>query len=85
MKAFSFTLILLFITLISFGQKEDKFNGLNMNLGDLSRLSDAKTRSISPENPTLADGFKAKDNMLVLIEPHAHFPALPTKNELEIN
>jgi hypothetical protein len=28
----------------------DKFNGLGMNLGNLSRLSDAKTRSISPEN-----------------------------------
>ncbi len=29
-----------------------KFNGLDMNLGNLSRLSDAKTRSISPENFT---------------------------------
>ena len=28
------------------------FNGLGMNLGNLSRLSDAVTRSISPENPT---------------------------------
>jgi hypothetical protein len=28
------------------------FNGLRMNLGNLYRLSDAKTRSISPENPT---------------------------------
>ncbi|MFT4094692.1 MAG: DUF2961 domain-containing protein [Niabella sp.] len=28
------------------------FNGLDMNLGNLSRLSDAKTRSISPENFT---------------------------------
>ena len=27
-----------------------KFNGLGMNLGNLSKLSDAKTRSISPEN-----------------------------------
>lgn len=26
------------------------FNGLGMNLGNLSRLSDAKTRSVSPEN-----------------------------------
>ena len=26
------------------------FNGLGMNLGNLSRLSNAKTRSISPEN-----------------------------------
>ena len=28
------------------------FNGLGMNLGNLSRLSFAKTRSISPENFT---------------------------------
>jgi hypothetical protein len=28
------------------------FNGLGMSLGNLSRLSDAKTRSISAENPT---------------------------------
>ncbi len=29
-----------------------KYNGLGLNLGTLSRLSDAKTRSISPENFT---------------------------------
>jgi len=29
---------------------QNKFNGLDMNMGNLSRLSDAKTRSISPEN-----------------------------------
>ena len=33
-----------------------KFNGLDMNLGNLSRMSDAKTRSISPENYTGAKG-----------------------------
>lgn len=34
-------------------QKEaGKFNGLDMNMGNLFRLSDAKTRSISPENFT---------------------------------
>ena len=32
------------------------FNGLGMNLGNLSRLSKAKTRSISAENPTGAKG-----------------------------
>ena len=36
------------------------FNGLGMNLGNLSRLSRAKTRSISPENFT---GEKAKGGM----------------------
>jgi hypothetical protein len=31
-------------------QNREKFNGLDMHMGNLSRLSDAKTRSISPEN-----------------------------------
>ncbi len=35
------------------------FNGLGMNMGNLSRLSDAKTRSISPENFTGAKGAGA--------------------------
>ncbi len=39
------------LALPSFAQKSD-FNGLDMNLGNLSRLSNAKTRSISPENFT---------------------------------
>lgn len=36
------------------------YNGLNLSLGNLSRLSDAKTRSISPENLT---GEKNKGGM----------------------
>jgi len=36
------------------------FNGLGMSLGTLSRLSDAKSRSISPENFT---GEKGKGGM----------------------
>ncbi len=43
----------------SFAQQA-KFNGLDMNMGNLSRLSDAKTRSISPENFT---GEKGKGGM----------------------
>ena len=49
-------------------QTAPKFNGLDMNMGNLSRLSDAKTRSISPENITgekgkggMADPIKDKD------------------------
>lgn len=38
------------------------FNGLDMNLGNLSRLSKAQTRSISPENFT---GEKGKGGMAV--------------------
>ncbi len=37
-----------------------EFNGLNMSLGDLPRLSNAQTRSISPENFT---GEKGKGGM----------------------
>lgn len=37
-----------------------QFNGLGMNMGNLSRLSHAKTRSISPENFT---GEKSKGGM----------------------
>jgi hypothetical protein len=40
--------------------QDRKFDGLDMNLGNLSRLSDAKTRSISPDNFT---GEKAKGGM----------------------
>ncbi|MXV50992.1 DUF2961 domain-containing protein [Pedobacter sp. HMF7647] len=40
---------------LAFSQ-EHPFNGLNMNLGNLSKLSDAKSRSISPENFTGAKG-----------------------------
>ena len=39
---------------------QEKFNGLEMNMGNLYRLSDAKTRSISPENFT---GEKGKGGM----------------------
>ena len=39
---------------------QQKFNGLDVNLGNLYRLSDAKTRSISPENFT---GEKGKGGM----------------------
>ena len=40
--------------------QKSSFNGLDMNLGNLSRLSHAKTRSISPENFT---GEKGKGGM----------------------
>ena len=43
-----------------YAQSNYPFNGLDMNMGNLSRLSDAKTRSISPENFT---GEKGKGGM----------------------
>ena len=41
------------------------FNGLDMNMGNLYRLSNAKTRSISPENFT---GEKGKGGMLIQLQ-----------------
>lgn len=68
MKTKILTLLAMIICTLSFGQREPAFNGLDMNLGNLSRLSDAKTRSISPENFSgakgkggMADPVKSKD------------------------
>lgn len=54
-----------FLTLNALTQS--KFNGLGMNMGDLYRLSDAKTRSIGPENFT---GEKGKAGMASLNDKH---------------
>ena len=43
-----------------YAQSNYPFSGLDMNMGNLSRLSNAKTRSISPENFT---GEKGKGGM----------------------
>ena len=51
--------IMVFVSGISFAQ-EAKFNGLDVNLGSLARLSSAQTRSISPEN---LSGEKGKAGM----------------------
>jgi hypothetical protein len=53
--------ILLFLILTGDGMNaQEPFNGLGMNLGNLSRLSRAKTRSISAEN---FNGEKGKGGM----------------------
>jgi hypothetical protein len=49
-------LVILFATSSLCGMAQTPFNGLDMNMSNLSRLSDAKTRSISPENYTGAKG-----------------------------
>ncbi len=54
------SLFLLLVALFVYGEEEKAFNGLNLNLGNLSLLSDAVTRSISPENRT---GEKGKAGM----------------------
>lgn len=58
-KFISLSIIASLLTLTVYAQQK-KFDGLDMNMGNLSRLSDAKTRSISPENFT---GEKGKGGM----------------------
>ena len=65
MQLKSFVCSILFILIFQspnlWGQNE-RFNGLNMNMGNLYRLSNAETRSISPENFT---GEKGKGGMAI--------------------
>ncbi len=56
------SLFLLLVALFVYGEEEKAFNGLNLNLGNLYRLSRAQSRSISPENFT---GEKGKGGMSV--------------------
>jgi hypothetical protein len=51
---------IIFILMPALAFSQAKFNGLDMNMGNLFRLSDARTRSISPENFT---GEKGKAGM----------------------
>ena len=52
-----FLSVFLLIPLLAYSQAD--FNGLEMNMGNLFRLSNAKTRSISPENFTGEKGKAA--------------------------
>jgi hypothetical protein len=70
MKKFSFCLLTILLALPAISQKESKFSGLDVNLGNLYRTSDAKTRSISPENFT---GEVGKGGMA--IPPKVNHPA----------
>lgn len=69
MKQMFVTLFVLFTTggFMATGMSAE-FNGLNMNLGNLSRLSKARTRSISPENFT---GEKGRGGMAEIGEGSA--------------
>lgn len=53
-------MLLLFVTSVTMAQSNEKFDGLQTGLSNLFRLSDAETRSISPENFT---GEKGKGGM----------------------
>jgi hypothetical protein len=59
MKKTIFTLVAVLMSVYAFSQ-DTRFDGLDMSLSNLSKLSDAKTRSISPENFT---GGKGKGGM----------------------
>ncbi len=60
-------LIVVFVLSLTVNAQE-KYNGLNSNLGNLFLMSDAKSRSISPENFT---GEKGKGGMATLEEGNA--------------
>ena len=53
-KKFQFLLISLFISVAALSQ--GKFDGIESNMGNIFKLSDARSRSISPENFTGAKG-----------------------------
>jgi len=73
MKRLTITVsIVLLITLMTSVVVAEDFDGLNMSLGNLSRLSNAKSRSISPENFT---GEKGKGGMATVGEGSASHAA----------
>jgi len=47
-----FSSIFTLLAIVVMAQKPGNFNGMEMNMGNLYRLSNAETRSISPENFT---------------------------------
>lgn len=51
------------LCLFSWANSQEKFNGIDSSMGNLYRLSDAKTRSISPE---ILRGRKVKGEWLTL-------------------
>lgn len=60
---------------------QNRFNGLEMNVGNLYRLSDAKTRSISPENYS---GEKGKGGMADPIDKNKRNVANSAENARDL-
>ena len=52
MKKITTTIIIILTSMVISFAQQNNFNGLGVGLDNLYRLSKAKTRSISPENPT---------------------------------
>jgi hypothetical protein len=69
MKTIVLFLIACILTFYAWSQSQ--FNGLDMNMGNLYRLSDAKTRSISPENFTGKKGEAGMANPADKDKPNA--------------
>ena len=75
MKNYNYKFIILIVITIFFQsckEESNEFNGLDLNMGNLYRISDAQSRSISPENFT---GEKGKGGMATLEEGNAAGPA----------
>lgn len=70
MKRIILSVLPVLIALNALAQKDLKFSGLDVNLGNLYRTSEAKTRSISPENFT---GEPGKGGMA--IPPKVNHPS----------
>jgi hypothetical protein len=60
MHKIAVTVAMLALVSFAMAQQKENFNGVDVNLGNLYRLSNAKTRSISPEN---FSGEKGKGGM----------------------
>lgn len=56
MKSKSIVFSFVFFGNLVSGWGQEKFDGLGVNLGNIFRLSDAQSRSVSPENPTGGKG-----------------------------
>ncbi|HEY4155716.1 MAG TPA: glycoside hydrolase family 172 protein [Puia sp.] len=62
MKTKNFIYLFIGLCIFSGAMGQEKFNGIDANMGNIFRMSDAKTRSISPEN---FKGEKGKGGMAV--------------------
>lgn len=78
-KTFLFA-ISLFLAVSVFAQRKTQFNGINTNLSNLQKLSDAKSRSISAENFTGAKGQGGKAVLADSIYPNKANSAHPARN-----
>jgi len=68
MKQTFIFLLALILTIPACKEEPEKYNGLDLNMGNLYRMSAARSRSISPENFT---GEKGKGGMATLEEGNA--------------